>query len=331
MSCGRQLYYLSIEGLGLLLKNIELGGVTHFLKDGAEFDVRAFEDALALLLRLQFVDPQNGDLLYQVICDSGMGSDHSSFLSSINFFHFVEQGLLCEGRGSSRASGIQMYTRYHDDMLVAIDSPRNAKDLLAKLKVKSKDYYIVSLEDVSTVGVAMLDLFVFKSKDISLTCRMSFRPHIKASARHVPLSSESHHHRHVHLSWPISEVRRMHTLSNNDEETFQLFKDFKISRFQQFGMPASILSKCKSWSPPSSRCESTKHIICSMPSKSRRVPLRVIIPYHRTLAMNFPGAMHKAFDSIKLMLKNVWPGVISLHPELAWSSHDRNLGLLLRT
>ena len=225
-----------------ILAFLQNGSLLHFIREDSEFDIKAFDDTLAFLLRCQSVDPRIAGVLYQVTCGSVMGSDHSSFVSSMNFFHSIESGLLCQDSSGVVAPGIQLYTRYHDDMLAVLDSTKNAEDLFTKLTQKSIGCYVGKLESVSLVGVAMLDLFEFKPADIDILGRLSFKPHIKSSARHVPLSSDSHHHKHVHVSWPVSEIRRMYHLSNNHTEACSLFKNLKILRFQQFGMLASILS-----------------------------------------------------------------------------------------
>ncbi len=77
----------------------------------------------------------------------------------------------------------------------------------------------------------MLDTFVFKGEGFELGGGfLSYRPYIKPTARHVPLSHHSLHSWSVHRSWPVSEIRRMHSLSMTSCQ-LEVFKVLKISRF----------------------------------------------------------------------------------------------------
>ena len=55
-----------------------------FVKEDCAFDPALFGDVLSFLLRSQYVDSSEPDILYHVICGSGMGMNHSSAVSSIN-------------------------------------------------------------------------------------------------------------------------------------------------------------------------------------------------------------------------------------------------------
>ena len=134
----------------------------------------------------------------------------------------------------------------HDDILIAVDSDPDAQLVIAKLRDLSQEHYKITLDAVSADGVDMLDMHIFKGASVGQTQRLSYMPFIKPTARHIPSSSESNHHEGVLQSWPVAEIRRMHDLSQSPD-VFPRFRDLKISRFEQFGMPANIVSRCKSW------------------------------------------------------------------------------------
>ena len=216
------------------LQNILSSGIElPFVKEDCCFDLVAFQDALAFLLRHQYVDPDIEHIVYEVVCGSGMGSDHSAGLSSINFFEQVEKHIFDSSGVLSMRSSIQIYCRYHDDILIALRNEEEAKFALSEICKYSGSSYKLELDHVSLNGVSMLDLFVFRSINVFESRRLSFKPFIKPSAQHIPLGSDSEQPRHVHTSWPISEISRMHRLSQHPQG-FKEFKQRKLARFLEF-------------------------------------------------------------------------------------------------
>ena len=227
-----------------------------YVLDINKFDVKISEDAMYFLLRNQFVDPMIPGFLYQCVCGSGMGSEHSSAISSINFKHNVEERFL-DSPIPRVKNGLQLYVRYHDDILLVCSDPDSAKCVLSEFCRLVNPHYRIDLEEVSNNGVAMLDLLVYKNCNVCSSNRLSYQPYIKPSARHVPLAPTIEQHSHVHLGWPISEVRRMWKLFENVDH-FREFRQLKVDRFRRFGIPDHILARCLDWAPPF-HVESTRY------------------------------------------------------------------------
>ena len=223
--------------------------------------------------------------------------DYSSFLSTINFCLRVETPLFTANRQSD---AIQFYCRYHDDMFMALKCEAEAVRVLHQITDLVFGSYTLKLDSISTNGVSMLDLFIYKRSNVSDTRRLSYKPYIKPTARHVPLSETSEHPMHVHRSWPLSEIQRMFDLSERAVD-FEEFRQKKLTRFEEFGMPACILNKCKEWRP-ASICESAMQNRDCVNIRNSGMIVRAIMPYHRSLAACLPSALKRASDRIQIIL-----------------------------
>ena len=185
----------------------------------------------------------------------------------------------------------------------------------------------------------MLDLFVFKLTESSCqnnVCKVSWRPYVKSTSRHVPLSSTSEHPEFVHVSWPLSEMRRMHSLSEHRSD-FLEFRDLKIARFEHFLMPHSILSACRMWrhTPCSqiaiSALRNNSNECVNIGSKcNKSMKMRIVLPYHRSLAAFAGKHLSAAVQVCRRLLANKWPAARSLKVDIAWSNHYRPLNVHLR-
>ena len=173
----------------------------------------------------------------------------------------------------------------------------------------------------------MLDTYIFKRSCVSRSCRLSYKPYIKPSARHIPLGALSEHPGYVHRSWPVSEIRRMHSLSETREDFFA-FRDLKIARFAKFGIPPSTISECMRWSA-AIKCESVKPSLCSC-SIPDPLLFRIIFPYHRSLAAVLPTALQETTRRLQLMLASFWPAAKQLKIEIAWRNFSKPLCVLLK-
>ena len=98
------------------------------------------------------------------------------------------------------------------------------------------------------VGVQMLDIFIYKGDRFHSSGRLDWRPFIKPTSRSVPLTSSSMHSRHIHQSWPVAEISRMHQLSLHQSD-FDFFKQIKIDRFVAFGLDEQVVRHCREWQP----------------------------------------------------------------------------------
>ena len=134
--------------------------------------------------------------------------------------------------------------------------------------------YVVERESYSLVGCSMLDLFIFKHVCKDGLYSVRFAPHIKATSRHIPLTSESCHSLQCHRSWPLGEIGRMYSRSFSIQH-FRAFQARKISRFELFFLCPAVLESCRAWAPR----------ICvpkdpSLESTRARV-IRLVLPFSR--------------------------------------------------
>ena len=116
------------------------------LQEGAVFDLQLFVDVLQYLLLEQYVVFDNRT--YRVVCGSGMGSKHSATVNSVNFLWLAELGFLSE-----YCHCIQLYARYHDDIIVVTDTPRNAKAAASKLERLASSCYKLEREECSSGSI----------------------------------------------------------------------------------------------------------------------------------------------------------------------------------
>ena len=296
------------------------GGELPMMIPGEPFRLDTFRYILRFVLINQFVDNNECDVVYRTVKGSGMGMAHSSAVSTINFWIRVEKSLC------SRSSnlGIQLYLRYHDDILIATENPSAGKAVINMIKDSAAPMYRISVDEVSMQGVPMLDIYVFKNRGSS---RLHWQPYIKPTARHVPLSDLSVHNSTIHKSWPVSEIRRMHKLSEL-ESTFKEFKRAKIERFQKFFMRSDIIDSCENWNPP---------VPCISFCRSEQLTrgrdsniARIILPFHPSLAKGANASRAFLNLDIRKLLGPIWNKASDLSIQIAWSNCYKNLSSLLR-
>jgi hypothetical protein len=130
----------------------------------------------------------------------------------------------------------------------------------------------------------------------------------------------------VGKSWPLSETRRMHDLSQ-DFPTFRFFRDLKLARFAQYGVPLETIAKCRKWTPAKPR-QTLESRPCNI-SNAERGLFRIVVPYHRALGTILPAVMNRVSSKLRLMLAPVWPESRNLQIQIAWSNHGKTLSALL--
>ncbi len=128
-------------------------------------------------------------------------------------------------------------------------------------------------DPICSASATMLDFRVYKGpRYIETTC-FDYSPHIKVTARHVPLSGLSAHPPTVHDSWPVSEVNRMCRLSYH-KQSFCFFRNLKIQRCRDALVHSCRLQRCIDWKP--SRSPEV--------ARARTLVVRAIVPWHPALA-----------------------------------------------
>jgi hypothetical protein len=174
--------------------------------------------------------------VYQVTRGSGMGARHSSTVSDLAFYNIVEKHVL----GSP---GITLYVRYRDDLLVVAENDMCANQFMKSLCARAAVCWRVTEDSRSLYKSMMLDVLLYKGPGFWESGFLDYAPYVKPTARAVPLCWTSAHPRHCHLSWPLSEIRRMRRLSQHFA-SFRYHKTRLVGRFARFNLDHQVLSSC---------------------------------------------------------------------------------------
>ncbi len=166
----------------------------------------------------------------------------------------------------------------------------------------------------------MLDLLVFKHTNNSRTS-LRWKPYVKPTARHIPLSSSSCHTRRCHSSWPSAEIKRMYSRSV-EHRHFLEAKALKLERFRSLFLDESIVAAAEAWTPrivPS--C-----IPVLEPEREHERPIRLVLPYSSKL-VGLSAAIRRHYvewqESFRL---RQFPFVV----QLSWARGGRPLWQLAR-
>ena len=111
--------------------------------------------------------------------------------------------------------------------------------------------WTLSVDDMSSHQVVMLDLILFRNK----FNRLRYRPHIKPTALLVPLTPASAHPPSTHV-WPLAETRRIARHSTSQRHFKHVFSKV-FDAWKRFGIDKSILDAAKSFAPLGNRLRAT--------------------------------------------------------------------------
>ena len=312
------------------IKDFYLAGEHGFIVNGVSNDfedlsVRRFvRESLETVLMHQYVAPLDPKLqdstVYHMQLGSGIGMRHSGAVSDLLFHREVERDLLLQ----RKELGIVCYLRYRDDILAVLSDISYSIPFREKLVGLAGRYCVVELEKFSLVGVPFLDFLVHKA-DPEGPSHLVYRPHIKPTARHIPLSSASYHAPSVHRSWPLSEIHRMYRRSAS-LVVGRCWAMKKVNRFKCFFLSPKVIATCEAYRG-CTKSKVARSTLLVRPSPCDRV-VRAILPFRREL-MGLP----RRFEQ----LCSVWkPSLLhetrlALDFKVCWSSGGRNLRNLLRT
>ena len=177
---------------------------------------------------------------WRVLSGTGMGQVHSGSLSDLAFWQIVESKL------DFVRLGILCLVRFRDDLFLVTKSTTSAANTHREMNRLAAGMWTVELESTGQYSACMLDCMLYKGPSFMSEGRLDFAPHIKETARHVPLCDSSNHPPATHKTWPLSEVRRMRSLSLHDK-AYHFYRRVKTRRFARFFMDPSILQECKTW------------------------------------------------------------------------------------
>jgi hypothetical protein len=312
--------------LKLDIKDFYLTGVHSEIAQGI---ASAFEDratrvfvrsALELILDSQYVSCEDScpDTVFKVQTGSGIGMRHAGAAADLFFYLKVEKTVLAE----SSELGLVRYLRFRDDLLAVVSDIPFAPRFFQRIREVASSYCVVGRDLFSLVSVPFLDLTVFKTAPERESSLLSWRPYIKPTARHVPLSTESLHPPSVHRSWPKAEMLRMTRRSATSAMAVS-WRSHKLQRFQHFMLSPSVLQDCRTWRARSG-AEVAKHW-CSKPSLSTKV--RLVLPFRAELS-SLPAELRH--------LAKLWRGQLlfetglDVEPCVCWSKAGASLLDLVR-
>ena len=114
-------------------------------------------------------------------------------------------------------------------------------DFFAGFRRRLSSTYDIKIDSVSSVGVDVLGIHLYKPHDFGSYGKLAFKPFFKASNARVWLWFDSNHARHVLRSWPIAEARRIARRSSN-LFNFNAAKRLYVSQLRT-QIPQSILTE----------------------------------------------------------------------------------------
>lgn len=291
-----------------------------------------FQFQSVVLRGAQYVDAKGDHVWYRVRCGSGMGMRHSATVSAITYLVLVELPLLRQ----KNEFGILAYGRYHDDIIVVGSHANRGRSVVTKIQQLARPCYRDAVDEVSRCCVSMLDIMIYKPTNVNVMRKLEWRPFIKPSAKHVPLSNSSMHPEFVHRTWPVTEVIRMFHLSIHRYDflhfpdllhfrDFLHLRDLKIARFQQYHLAQRVIDLCKSWAPlPDIEIAVLNNATARDPG---RQIVRLVLPYHSRFGKLAKTCLAEINLKVNSLLQNLWPqGRLGF--QVAWSNYHKNLGQL---
>lgn len=228
------------------------------------------KDCVMHLLDSQYVELKLDECTMQKVTGgSGMGMKHSGTISDLAFLKVAELPVLQD----KERLGIQMFVRYRDDILTIVENPHCCTAFYECLIPKAAMAYKVEVESYSLESINMLDMTLYKLRS-ETGVRLAWRPFVKPSALHVPLSSTSMLANSIHKSWPVAEISRMYRRSLSKEH-FEAARARMIAGFRGFFLSGAI-RRCEQWQAP---CRSS---IATEPARGAAPPskiVRLILPF----------------------------------------------------
>jgi len=305
-------FYLSGEH-GLIERE-----VVSFLGPGPEANFVG--PALQVILSSQVVLPTLDEELasttcFRVVRGSGMGLIHAGATADAVFAHKVETPLLRE------AVGLQGYCRFRDDIFAALESPAAARVFIDRITSLASCFCEVRLELASLATVTFLDMRILKGPAGTIV----HRPHVKESARHIPLAPDSVHPKSVHSSWPVAEVARIRRRAT-ELSTGKMWGQYKIDRFRHYLLEERVLEACRS---ELNRCiplGAAAHGRATSDAVGPGKIARLVLPYNPRLK-SLPAELVRFVGSRNQWLLDALG--ITLRPQISWSKAGPSLAQLV--
>jgi len=199
-------------------------------------------DTLWLVMGSQFVTAsEHPQRAWRVLEGSGMGLRHSGDVADLAFWVQCERDYACVP-AMQLYHEISLYVRFKDDILIIGSCREKTRKFIHAIIQRSTLFKLVC-DEINSHEIHFLDVRIFRSGRRFGT-EMAFKP----TNLGIPLSTQSAHPVHVHVSWPVARIRSIARLSSS-RCVAEKAKQILISRFTAFGTPQCIIDKIVATDP----------------------------------------------------------------------------------
>ena len=219
------------------------------------------------ILSEQVVVIHGCDQAWKVRKGAGMGLLCAGEISDAALYFLAEEHFAMDPEICAKYN-IVFYSRFKDDGLYIVDSPRELHlQFVEQFKAKA-GVYGIDFESISYETADMLDVTVFKGKKWRLTGRLDHSLYVKPSSQWRPLLCSSYHAPAVHLAWPVGMVKRFSRRFSNPHESYAAVLKFCSSLRASSGIDLNSILEERRREP-----SSPSPGIFSLP--------RLVLPYRR--------------------------------------------------
>jgi len=262
----------------------------------------ALSDLLHHVLFYQYVRDTRTGNTFQILKGAGMGMSFSGALADKCYLELCERPWLLRPNVMA-AFGVQRYVRYRDDSIFIVSHPRTVEPDSVIKAMNNPDYcvgyrrkwrtwtdgdrylfgakrcmrgqYTIKVEEIGR-SLRILDMMVTLRNGHAF-----FAPHLKAVDRPF-LACTSSHPFHTHKSWPLSNLKRLLSLSGCTH-TYESVKANIMKRYCSDNVLPLAVARCLSLQY-SSPIPSVQFLSDHAPTESRRgVELWGSLRYHPIL------------------------------------------------
>ena len=184
--------------------------ISRFASEADEIQT-LLREAVAFVLRSQFVINDATGARYRVNTGSGMGGPMSCELCDQALYNIAEANFALLPAIQAQY-GIKGYTRFRDDIVLIFSNGPLFHAFLRRLRAIMKGIWKFNVEQVSRYSVSMLDITISIPTN-SEKCRVAWKPFFKPSSKAVPLATTSCHPQACH-HWPAADLIRLARNSN---------------------------------------------------------------------------------------------------------------------
>ena len=171
---------------------------------------------------------------WKVVRGSGMGLRHSSAVADAALTVLAERDFACDP-GTLQKHTVTSYARFKDDIFIVASGREEIRKFFRTFHDLASPIFDCEVVELSGSCVEMLAV------DVHLkNCEMWTTP--KKRYQGPPLSTDSAHPSHVHLSWPVTALKFQMTMCSKIKDKFTIKQQF-IQRFRNCFAPAWLIEK----------------------------------------------------------------------------------------